>query len=340
MSRVVNGVLLPQPPEQWADLPVQRLHPFCQSVRLVMDSSTRLATLLDQNKEEDIARELSPDRSYFLYNLKVFLKIEYLPGKDLLSIIPELKDSLELLKAAFRKRYRPGESKFVVSEINRLITEICDNPRFDNIYLQKDIFTCFCNFFKALNPQPPSAPTNGEAMADNSFYLRANKLINANADLAGTATTRGNSASVERIITEIKTATDKVIDKCGRPTYEFNEKDIFEDKFAAESYVCEVGKAIKKEKPELRGRFAVAEYIMQNAKRGEAFYKECLRIREVAAKHGWTKITTIRQKLQGQHRTKQSTVKRRTQIERKKRLVAQSLAPIRKSKGKNKGNGR
>lgn len=340
MSRIVNGVLLPQPPEKWADLPVHRLHPFCQSVRFVMDSSTRLATLLEQNKEDDIARELSPDRSYFLYNLKVLLKIEYLPEKDLLSIMPELKDRLEQLKAAFRKRYQPRESKFVVGEINRLITEICDNPRFDNIYLQKDIFTCFCNFFKTLNPQPPSATTNDESMADCSFYLRANKLINANADLAGTTTTRGNSASVERIITKIETATEEIIGKCGRPTYDFNGKDIFEDKFAAESYVYEVGRAIKKEKPELRGRFAVAEYIMKKVKRGEAFYEECLRIREVAAKHRWTKITTIRQKLQGQHRTKQSTVKRRTQIERKKKLVSRSLAPIRKSNGKSKGNGR
>lgn len=340
MSRVVNDVLLPQPPEKWADLPVNRLHPFCQSVRFVMDSSTRLATLLDQNKEEDIARELSPDRSYFLYNLKVLLKIEYLPGKDLLSILPELKDHLEQLKSAFTKRYRPGKSKFVVGEINRLITEICDNPRFDNIYLRKDIYNCFCNFFKELNPKPLPAPTNDEVMANASFYHRANKLINANAALAGTTTTRRDSASVERIITKIETATEKIIGKCGRPTYEFNEKDIFKDKFAAESYVCEVGKAIKKEKPELRGRFAVAEYIMQNVKRGETFYEDCLRIREVAAKYGWTKITTIRQKLQGQHRTKQSTVKRRTKIERKRKLVSRSLAPIRKSKGKNKGNGR
>ena len=335
MSRIVNGVLLPQPPEKWADLPFNRLHPFCQSVRLVMDSSTRLTTLLDQNKEEDIARELSPDRSYFLYNLKVLLKIEYLPGKDLLSIMPELKDRLEQLKVAFRKRYRFGKSKFVISEIDRLIAEICDNPRFDNIYLQKDIFTYFCNFFRALNPKPPPAPTNDEIMADASFYLRANDLIYTNADLAGTSTVRRGSASEERIITAIKTAKNEVIDKCGRPTYEFNDKDIFEDKFAAESYVYEVGKAIKKEKPELRGRFAVAEYIMKAVKHGEAFYEECLRIREVAKKHGWIKITTIRQKLQGQHRTKQSTVKRRTQIERKKKLVAQSLAPIRKSKGKN-----
>ena len=337
MSRVVNGVLLPQPPEKWADLPVNRLHPFCQSVRFVMDSSTRLATLLDQNKEEDIARELSPDRSYFLYNLKVLLKIEYLPGKNLLSITPELKERLEQLKTAFVRRYRPGKSKFVVGEINKLITEICDNPRFDNIYLHKDIFNNFCEFFKALNTKPLPAQTNDEAMVDFSFYLRANKLINTNAEIAGTMATKGDSASEDRIIAAIATAKDEVIDKCGRPTYEFNGTDIFEDKFAAESYVCEVGKAIKKEKPELRGRFAVAEYIMQNVKRGEAFYDECLRIREVAKKHGWTKITTIRQKLQGQHRTKESTVKRRTQIERKKKLVVRSLAPISKNKGKKKG---
>ena len=328
MSRIVNGVLLPQPPEKWADLPVHRLHPFCQSVRFVMDSSTRLATLLEQNKEDDIARELSPDRSYFLYNLKVLLKIEYFPGEDLLSIMPELKDRLEQLKAAFRKRYRPRESKFVIGEINRLINEICDNPRFDNTYLQKDIFTCFCNFFKALNPHPPSAPSNDESMADFSFYIRANKLINANADLAGTTTTRMGSASEERIITAIKTAKDEVIDKCGRPTYDFNEKDIFEDKLAAESYVCEVGKAIKKEKPELRGRLAIPEYIMKGAKQGDAFYEECRRIRELAKKYGWRTISTIRQKVVGQTRTTERTLKRRTKIARKKKLVEKSLSRL------------
>lgn len=131
-----------------------------------------------------------------------------------------------------------------------------------------------------------------------------------------------------------------MIAECGRPTYEFNGTDVFEDKFAAESYVYEVGKAIKKEKPNLCGRYAVAEYIMNNVKQDEPFYEECIRIRELANKYKWTKITTIRQKLQGQHRTKQSTVKRRTQIERKKKLITHSLAPISKGKRKNKGNGR
>ena len=152
------------------------------------------------------------------------------------------------------------------------------------------------------------------------------------------------SPDTQLIITTIKKETkdnaDRVIAECGRPTYEFNDKDIFKDRFTAESYVCEIGKAIKKAIPELHGRYAVAEYIMKDVKQGEPFYEECIRIRELAKQYRWTKITTIRQKLQGQHRTKQSTVKRRTQIERKKKLVAQSLAPIRKTKRKNKGNGR
>lgn len=145
---------------------------------------------------------------------------------------------------------------------------------------------------------------------------------------------------IRTIKKETKDNADRVIAECGRPTYEFNGTDVFEDKFAAESYVYEVGKAIKKEKPNLCGRYAVAEYIMNNVKQDEPFYEECIRIRELANKYKWTKITTIRQKLQGQHRTKQSTVKRRTQIERKKKLITHSLAPISKGKRKNKGNGR
>lgn len=184
MSRIVDGKLVPVPPEKWADLPIHRLHPFAQSVRLVMDASIRLATLLDQNDKEELDREFSPSRSCFLGNLMVLLRIEYTPEEHLLSIMQELKECLGHLKASFRKRYRPEKSKFVVGEINRLINEICDNPRFDNILLQKDIYRYFCDFFKALNVKPQASAIGIESANDSPLSDRANQLLVANANLA------------------------------------------------------------------------------------------------------------------------------------------------------------
>ena len=150
---------------------------------------------------------------------------------------------------------------------------------------------------------------------------------NSNATCPG-----AHSSPEDRIIAAIVDAKGEIIDKCGRPSYLFDEKDIFEDRSAAERFTHEIGNALKKRRKELKlfGRFAVAEYIMKDAKPGGALYDECLKIREVANHWGWREISTIRQKVEGQRRTSSKTIARRTKIKKKKRMIAASLKPVKR----------
>ena len=121
---------------------------------------------------------------------------------------------------------------------------------------------------------------------------------------------------------------EEIIEKCGQPSFVVDDKDVFEDRSAAENYVHTVGEKIKEAKPELRGRFAVPAYIMKGAKQGDVLYDECCLIRKLAGKYNWKSLGTIRQKVIGQQRTTEKTVKRRTAIARKKKLVEKSLARL------------
>lgn len=138
------------------------------------------------------------------------------------------------------------------------------------------------------------------------------------------------SESEKRIISAVNDAAEKatkeIIEKCGQPSLVIDDKDIFKDRSAAENYVHKVGKKIKKAKPELCGRYAVAEYIIERAKQGDVLYDECCLIRKLAKKYNWNTLGTIRQKVIGQQRTTEKTVKRRTASDRKKKLVEKSLA--------------
>lgn len=148
--------------------------------------------------------------------------------------------------------------------------------------------------------------------------------------------TDAHSSSEDKIIAAIADAKGEIIDKCGRPSYLFDEKDIFEDRSAAERFTHEIGNALKKRKKELKlfGRFSVAEYIMKNAKQGDLLFAECVKIREVAKHWGWLKISTIRQKVEGQRRTSETTLSRRAKIDKKKRLVKESLKPVKRGNGR------
>jgi len=243
---IVQSFIVPSFQEKWKDLPFDKLHPFSKAVRLVIDSASHLADILDRNDEAEIAHELSSERSCFLCNLKVLLKIEYSPDGDLLSIMPELKEQLLRLKASFTTRYRPGKSKFVGGEIDRLIKEICDNPRFDNIYLQKDIYEHFCNFFLKLNPSPLPQPTHDENIVEMQCCTIALETMNANAEYADSLPSR-NAALLE----ELK-ARDPPAEKIQGV-----------DKHRA-IYECVLikGKRVKVIRRELRARFAENIHVM------------------------------------------------------------------------------
>ena len=186
------------------------------------------------------------------------------------------------------------------------------------------------SFMLLLNDATISSPYLDEATKCVSTL----SAINSHDDNATPTNTRKEPDT--SIIAAIVNAKDEIIEKCGRPSYQFDEKDIFEDRAAAERFTHEIGEALKKRRKELGlfGRFAVAEYIMKEAKPGDALFAECAKIREVAKHWGWLKISTIRQKVEGQRRTTEKTLSRRTKIEKKKRLVRESLKPVKKGNGR------
>ena len=243
---IVQSFIVPSFQEKWKDLPFDKLHPFSKAVRLVIDSASRLADILDKNDEAEIVHELSLERSCFLCDLKVLLKVEYCPDGNLLTIMPELKEQLLRLKASFTRRYGLGKSKFVVGEIDRLITEICDNPRFDNIYLQKDIYGYFCNFFRILNPSPLAQPTHGESILEMSCSQKALEVMNENFEYADSLPSR-NAALLE----ELK-ARDLTVEKMQGAD---KHRVIYE-------CVRIKGKKVKVVRPEWRARFAENVHVM------------------------------------------------------------------------------
>ena len=176
----------------------------------------------------------------------MLLKVEYCPDGNLLTIMPELKEQLLRLKASFTRRYGLGKSKFVVGEIDRLITEICDNPRFDNIYLQKDIYGYFCNFFRILNSSPLAQPTHGESILEMSCSQKALEVMNENSEYADSLPSR-NAALLE----ELK-ARDLTVEKMQGAD---KHRVIYE-------CVRIKGKKVKVVRPEWRARFAENVHVM------------------------------------------------------------------------------
>ena len=242
---IVPAFIVPSLEEKWGDLPFDKLHPFSKAVRIVMDATTHLADILDRNDEAEIAYELEPLSSRFLCNLKVLLEVEYSPPGNLLSIMPELKEQLLHLKASFTSRYGLGKSRFVTGEIDRLIKEICDNPRFDNIYLQKDICRYFFKFFQDLNTSPLPQPTNDESIVLTSWSEKALAVAYENFEYADSLPSR-NAALLEEL--NARDAAEKIRGAVKRRVL----------------YECVRirGKKVKVARPEWRARFAEEVHVM------------------------------------------------------------------------------
>ena len=232
--------------EKWGDLPFDKLHPFSKAVRIVMDATTHLADVLDSNDEAEIAHELDPLSSRFLCNLKVLLEVEYSPHGHLLSIMPELKEQLLRLKASFTSHYGWGKSRFVTCEIDRLIKEIGDNPRFDNIYLQKDIGRYFWKFFQDLNTSPLPQPTNDERLMLTSYRQKADKVAYENFEYADSLPSR-NAALLEELNARDAAAEEKRGANKHRVLYEC---------------VRIKGQKVRVPIPEWRARFAKNVHVM------------------------------------------------------------------------------
>lgn len=184
MSRISKDKSPQMPPVKWTALPLEKLHPFAQSVRLVMDSATRFADFLLENNEDEIARELSAERSCFMYNLKILLKTENRPDKTTLAILTELKNCLELLKKALKKHFTFKNSRVAIAEINKLIKEICDHHNFEDYQLKKDIYVSCCNQLMTLNTISSSPSEAHDAINATISSCSENSTANSLARIA------------------------------------------------------------------------------------------------------------------------------------------------------------
>lgn len=166
-----------------ADSPAET-HPFTRTVRLTIRATARFAQFLDENNENEIERELYWETSRFLCELKGLFKIGYQPSAELLTIMPELAQSLETLKAALTKHYRANKAKRVCAEIDRLINEVCSKCRFDDPLLLKDIWGYVCEFLRSLSLRSAPAPYDPSSPENITFYKRSYEALSANAELA------------------------------------------------------------------------------------------------------------------------------------------------------------
>lgn len=183
MKQESKGMLLSMQPKKWANLPLERIPPFAQSVRLVIESTTRLTAFLLKNHRDEIDRELSPERSVFLFNLKKLLQTELRPDKTTLSILSELKNCFELLKVALKKHFPLTNSCLEISGINKLIKEICERHNFDNNDLKKDIYLSCCTQLKALKTRS-SPPAPNDHHNETAISHRENNSANSNVQIA------------------------------------------------------------------------------------------------------------------------------------------------------------
>lgn len=132
-------------------------HPFTRTIRLAIRATTRFSKFLDEKNEKEIERELYWKTSRFLCELKGVCKIGYQPSAELLMIMPEFSRSLEAFKASLNKHYRANKTRRICVEIDKLINEVCDNCRFDDPLLLKDIWMHVSRFLRSLSSRSENA---------------------------------------------------------------------------------------------------------------------------------------------------------------------------------------
>lgn len=200
---------------KWADVPMEKLHPFSQNVRLTMMEAEKLTRALDANEQSEIQRGLIASRSAFLQNLKIVLKTQTIPDESLLSIFDELAEQLQALKAALVKRFGP-KTKFLAAEIDRLIKDVCVECRLDDVYRMKDIFTLLCRFCRDLLPADLPMPSYEETQREMCDSLSINRRLSAveqNISKEGERRTKAvslDNESIGKIVNGVVEAIPKV----------------------------------------------------------------------------------------------------------------------------------